>query len=933
MADETLTESLADAVANGVSIDWQSQGARWDAADPDLVRTFRVIASVGQAQRAIVLADHQRGARAQFFLCAAVAGAALAKLALAALSAIAGWSRVAPQLLQWPYALNLTLFATSGLLLVIGGTRDRRVQTLGVFYLIIGSAFADPLLPAQPEWTRHLFFDAFLAMALWQFVWLFPTEPRQPLARRIGRAFLVTTSVLGLGLCAANIMRGLSISSTFPTAVGLTLRVVDRTDSTLLYWPMLFTLTALAIPFLLWKSRAETTADRRRIRWFVTSLALGLSPMLFVVILTPLIPEMGTPVWKSRIGVVLYVALASIVPSTAYAVIVRHVMDVHLVIRRTIQYFLARSFVWGAIVGPLLFVAVDMYKHRHLTLGEYLSAQWPFAPLALSSFSLVVLTFRQQILGCVDRWFLRGAADYTEALARLERTFRTTRTIRDISRTLTRELDRAVHPSSVGVLIADEKSCQLVSLEGSAPALGRGSALFDVLRSVRTETQLSCRADGAVAGLLPPADRQWLAKTGFRLFSPLVSSTGTLLGVVGLGEGKNGLPYTKQDNMLITAMSGQAALKLENNWLHEQSAMAAGTRTPVDDTLSVSWESEPAVRCPECALMWTPTTRHCSCGTATVEAALPLVVKGKFRVDRFIGAGGTGVVYHAVDLTLDRQVAIKTLPAIRLEHASRLHREARAMATVLHPNLALIYGAEHWNGTPLLIFEYLDGGTLLDSLRRGPIPLDEVIDLGTLLADALDRVHTSGVLHRDIKPSNIGYTSAGVPKLLDFGLAAILDRSRDDGTPPAVLPTDAGVIAELAWGAPPTTSLAITQQLVGTPLYLSPEALAGAEPQPSFDLWSLSLVLYEAFAGRHPLAGKTTLDVIKRIQEGVIPDIRDFRPDCPSAFAAFLNDALSPVFTRRPATASDLRTHLQWLQRTLSPQASESRRSVPIRAE
>jgi serine/threonine protein kinase len=279
-------------------------------------------------------------------------------------------------------------------------------------------------------------------------------------------------------------------------------------------------------------------------------------------------------------------------------------------------------------------------------------------------------------------------------------------------------------------------------------------------------------------------------------------------------------------------------------------------------------------------------------------------------------------VYLAVDLALDRKVAIKTLPAIRLEYAARLHREARAIANVLHPNLALIYGAEEWKGTPLLVFEYLEGGTLLDSLRRGPIALEEVIDLGTLLADALDRVHSSGVLHRDIKPSNIGYTSQGVPKILDFGLAAILDRSRGDGTVPAVLPSDPGLIAELAWGAEPTTSLTITQQLVGTPLYLSPEALAGQAPQASFDLWSLSLVLYQCFAGRHPLAGESIVDLVKTIRHGTFPDIRDFQPACPPAFAAFLNDALSPVAARRPASAAEMRTRLRWLENHLFRRAN-----------
>jgi len=320
--------------------------------------------------------------------------------------------------------------------------------------------------------------------------------------------------------------------------------------------------------------------------------------------------------------------------------------------------------------------------------------------------------------------------------------------------------------------------------------------------------------------------------------------------------------------------------------------------------------------------MWRPATRHCDCGAATIEAALPLNVKGKFQVQRFIGAGGTGVVYLAVDLALDRKVAIKTLPAIKLQHAARLHREARAMANVTHPNLALIYGAEEWKGTPLLIFEYLEGGTLLESLNRGPISLEEVVELGTQLADALDLMHGSGVLHRDIKPSNIGYSSDGTPKILDFGLAAILEGSRKEGTLPAVLPSEPSLIAELAWGVEPTTSLTVTQQLVGTPLYLSPEALAGQQPQPSFDLWGLCVVLYQAYAGQHPLAGESIVDLVKTLRRGALPDIRDFRADCPAAFAAFLNDALSPVVARRPVTAAELRTRLRWLQGHLFPQAS-----------
>ena len=193
--------------------------------------------------------------------------------------------------------------------------------------------------------------------------------------------------------------------------------------------------------------------------------------------------------------------------------------------------------------------------------------------------------------------------------------------------------------------------------------------------------------------------------------------------------------------------------------------------------------------------------------------------------------------------------------------------------------------------------------------------------IGASAADALAHAHSQGVLHRDIKPSNIGYASDGTPKILDFGLAKILEHSRKAGTPPAVIPSDPEVIAELTWGVEPTTSLTVTQQLVGTPLYLSPEALAGQQPQPSFDLWGLGVVLYQAYAGQHPLAGESIVDLVKTLKRGALPDIRDYRGDCPAAFAAFLNDALSPVVSRRPISAADLRTRLRWLQGHLFPQA------------
>jgi len=270
-----------------------------------------------------------------------------------------------------------------------------------------------------------------------------------------------------------------------------------------------------------------------------------------------------------------------------------------------------------------------------------------------------------------------------------------------------------------------------------------------------------------------------------------------------------------------------------------------------------------------------------------------------------------GVVYLAVDLTLGRSVAVKTLPRVSPESAMRLRREARAAAAVVHPNLALIFGIETWHGTPILVFEFLEGGTLTDMLETQRIPSPEAVELGISLAEALDRIHSAGILHRDVKPSNIGYTADGVPKLLDFGLARIVSDSPTE-QPLALPPIRDGIAHPLA-DADLSATYA-TRDLVGTPLYLSPEALAGEEPDVSFDLWSTAVSLYEAIAARHPLERDSWAATFQAISRAEVPDIREFEPSCSSGVAHFFRGALGPDRWIRPGSAREMGRRLQDLR-------------------
>jgi serine/threonine protein kinase len=177
------------------------------------------------------------------------------------------------------------------------------------------------------------------------------------------------------------------------------------------------------------------------------------------------------------------------------------------------------------------------------------------------------------------------------------------------------------------------------------------------------------------------------------------------------------------------------------------------------------------------------------------------------------------------------------------------------MAATSHPNLAVLHGLETWRGAPLLVMEFLDGGTLADRLTRGPLPLGETLTLGINLASALAALHDVGILHRDIKPSNIGFTAHGVPKLLDFGLAKLVAVAQPNAA-------SAAVAEGSTWSVTISTGLA---GIRGTPAYLSPSVLSGEPPAVVDDLWSLSVTLLETCTGNNPFRAATPAATVARI--------------------------------------------------------------------
>ena len=250
----------------------------------------------------------------------------------------------------------------------------------------------------------------------------------------------------------------------------------------------------------------------------------------------------------------------------------------------------------------------------------------------------------------------------------------------------------------------------------------------------------------------------------------------------------------------------------------------------------------------------------------------------------------------------------------------RLRREARTAAAVSHQHLAPVYGMETWQGTPMLVLELLEGGTLANRLmEKGRISPQETVELGLAMCEALSQLHAADILHRDIKPSNIGYTKDGTPKLMDFGIARLmydLRREREEGEAERLAEDPSLVPSSSLWthidGITP-----LSKPLVGTLSYLSPEALEGRSPDAQFDLWSLAIVLYECLLGRKVFSSADPRQTAARIRMGRVPDMLQLRPEYDEFLGDFFRGALHRNRHRRPSNAFELRQRLELVRTQL----------------
>ncbi len=484
---------------------------------------------------------------------------------------------------------------------------------------------------------------------------------------------------------------------------------------------------------------------------------------------------------------------------------------------------------------------------------------------------------------------VRPVVDHQQRLAAALERVRLARGSREMSVVLSRELRDGVGAVTARVLVPPSDDASRVVGTFVDPHAGAGlsadTSLIDILRE--TSAPIDLAPEGPLRGLVPPQDRDWLTAHDVVLAASLKRRDGTIAAIVVCGPKRGGGAFDRRDRWLITTLiSGAAA-----GWDVDGSGGSDSAESL--DGGRMERRDEAAFECARCGVVMDSTPLPCLCGGDAVLASLPRHLQGKFVIGRRVGAGGMGVVYLARDTTIDRDVALKTLPDLREGTVARLRAEARAMAALNHESLATIYGVELWRHTPVLVVEYFPGGTLADRLRRGPMSPPAALALGVRLARALAYMHARGVLHRDLKPSNVALTATGAPKLMDFGLATLIRPSTD----PELLPSRASRLETFA----------------GTPAYLSPESYLGAPPDPTMDLWALSLVVLEAITGRTPFGTDVRGRVIHRAVHVDVASLCTARPDAAALLATFFDRALAMQPGLRFQTSVELESALSTL--------------------
>ena len=488
--------------------------------------------------------------------------------------------------------LILLAFAAAGLSLLSSGREDRRAVALGSFFFLLAAPFAyRPLLavaqagPPVLAWPALFLYvlppDAFLPYFFWTFSQEFPNSVCSFKVQKLLTWGRMVALWAGFGGVAWQVLRLIGAwlragAAAGPVTPGL---LAPRKPSFEFYSPLLLLVT-LAFLVLLWRTRGAAGQEGRRARLFVAGLVAGLAPLFLEILL-----ETAAPSYREYLDVggrrallgklVVIPSLMAALAITAYSVLVAHVLNVKLIARKAVQYALARYSAIGLAVVPLGALAAYLFQHRDWSLQKIFSG--PHLPLLASSalVGMAALRYRKTLLDSIDRHFFREQYDARQTLTLLVERIRSTHGVLDLANLLCREADLALHPESVSLMAFEPRSGLLADPKLRGRRLDASSQLAALIASASDPLPVSLEDARSPLARLPESERHWLVDSGFRLLAPILARDGSLLGLIGLGEKKSGLPFFREDRQLLRAIASSAAWVLELELARSTGLLAA----------------------------------------------------------------------------------------------------------------------------------------------------------------------------------------------------------------------------------------------------------------------------------------------------------------------------------------------------------------------
>jgi GAF domain-containing protein/tRNA A-37 threonylcarbamoyl transferase component Bud32 len=612
--------------------------------------------------------------------------------------------------------------------------------------------------------------------------------------------------------------------------------------------------------------QAGTVTQGRRMGWLLAGIVPAAAAYLLSTALS--VAARSQPAlssWYERVLIVMLFTSLSVPIAFAYALARHELFGVRVVVRRSIQYALAKSALLWLLAVPVIGLAWTVWRNPDVTVRGLLSAGTPNVYLLLAiAFSLLT---RERLLAMIDRRFFRDVRDRERILVELASNIGRIESANEAVTLAEQALEASLHPTSVRVWLRDD-----------GEPLPEG--FFDSDTVSLDDTGELLAADRADAPSLLAA----------ALTVPIVDHGGELIGALLLGSKRSEEPYSGKDRSLLRAIARQIAMVVENANLRREVGQERRIRHEVLDRLDRSAVNV-MLECPQCGTCFDRGVSQCPDDGAELIPTLPIerTIAGKYRLERLIGRGGMGAVYDASDIGIGRRVAVKVLRAHVLGSENsrrRFHREARILGGLSHPAIVSVhdYGTLA-SGGAFLVMERVSGMTWRALLKqRGTIPPQELAVWVSQLCDALIAAHARGVVHRDLKPENViiqQIDGETLLKVLDFGLAKQLDDGDTDG-------------------------LSAAGAVLGTLGYMAPEQLAGRAVDHRADVFAVGVMAWEALCGEKPYNGISAADLAIAMHQTP--------PEPPSHLAdgvrAILRRAIAYDAGRRPMTVLEMRQEL-----------------------